>query len=54
MFFAGFVGSICTMYLKRISGTLERQSMLVADIDKRVVRVETKLTDLKASNGSAA
>jgi len=43
MFFAGGIGSMAILYLKRISVTLDRQIEFVADIDRRVVRVETKM-----------
>jgi len=40
MFFGGFVGSLCIMYLKRITESMDGISVLVRDIDKRVVRLE--------------
>lgn len=43
MFFAGGVGSMCAFYLKRISTTLDAQAKVVTDIDKRVVRCESKI-----------
>ena len=43
MFFAGGIGALCAMYLQKISRTLEAQAALVADIDKRVVAVETRM-----------
>jgi len=46
MFFAGSVGSMCAIYLRRISRALDGQIMLVRDIDKRVVRCESRLEGL--------
>lgn len=46
MFFGGAVGSLCVLYLRRISSTLDAQALIVADIDKRVVRAETRLAGL--------
>ena len=46
MFFAGGVGSMCALYLRRISNTLDKQAEMVSDIDKRVVRCESKIEGL--------
>jgi len=40
MFFGGFVGSLCIMYLKRITESMDAISIMVRDIDRRVVRLE--------------
>jgi len=39
---AGAVGSVCLLYLRRISAGIEEQVKLVRHIDKRVVALETK------------
>jgi len=44
MFFGGGIGMLVVMYISRISTAVEKVVTLVADIDKRVVRLETKCT----------
>jgi len=46
MFFAGCIGSMCALYLRRIAQTLDDQVRLVRDIDKRVVKCESRLEGL--------
>jgi len=42
MFFAGGVGTLVIMYISRIANGMDKMVILVTDIDKRVVRLETK------------
>jgi len=46
MFFGGGIGTMATLYLSRIAQTLDKQIELVRDIDKRVVKVETRIQGL--------